>query len=528
MPMQIDTVLQACHQISRQIQDSFKQLMIHYVVHHEGQRVEALGLAGQEVLHHPAAQTALHLLTRARHSEESTLIGVAVARKPVLFGLASHDTVLALCSINIDQYTNIKEARRHACHLAWHAIDALEYGNDPHNVVGSSREVLVRRRGVLDLAGANIRADIFAAVLGALQGDRDAVRKIGYARAMNTLQTMPSHSPENYPYIIAMEAAELALNGMEQDLPRKKHVETALRIASNIGKTFDQALLRQWLAFSEPAQDMAWRGYKPEEILSSAINTSDDTYVRSIGYLVSEVTGIKPASILLIRENYSPFADDSFNEKLHEKIVSQIFEDVIAQGLKQRSVSPFIELANQQNLMLIEGRMVGWCASALHASASAFENAQANGKEAEWAARREFEGERSKTTWESLKDIGLKIIGHYREGGNVTMSQLAEMCGTDRRFGRVKSSIEMTMRDPAYQRDITAARKLSLQPSAAVAKKLAPSSAPATPSHTYSTPALGRTGARQQSAAVREESIPIEAIDKRESAEREGSEQRDR
>lgn len=206
MPMQIETVLQVCHQISRQIGDSFKQLTVHYIVHHEGQRVEALGLAGQEVLHHPAAQTALHLLTRARHSEESTLVGVAVARKPVLFGLASHDTVLALCSINIDQYTNVKEARRHACHLAWHAIDALEYGNDPDNVVGSSREVLIRRRGVLDLASANIRADIFAAVLGALQGDRDAVRKIGQGRAVNALQTMPNHNPENYPYIIAMEA----------------------------------------------------------------------------------------------------------------------------------------------------------------------------------------------------------------------------------------------------------------------------------------------------------------------------------
>lgn len=62
MVLEIESVTQACNAISQQVKDDFRELTLHYIVHHEGQRMEALGLAGQEVLYHPAAETALQLL----------------------------------------------------------------------------------------------------------------------------------------------------------------------------------------------------------------------------------------------------------------------------------------------------------------------------------------------------------------------------------------------------------------------------------------------------------------------------------
>jgi hypothetical protein len=348
MGLQVTAITDTCNGIARQIRDRFRGLTVHYIIHHEGRRAEALGMAGHEILYHPASETALHLLTKARPEEESALIGVAVARQNLFMGLASRDSLLALCTINADQYDSLKEARRHAYHLAWHALDALEYHSDPDNRSFIPREVIIRKRNTLEMAAANMQADVFAAVMSVLQGDRETVRKLGATRGLAALQARISHSPERYPFALAADSVGGALGTLRNKaVPKKKYIDVALRAARQINKAFDENSLRQWLSFSEPAQDMAWRGYDGAQILSAAINTSEDTLVRSIGYLVSEVTGITPVPASDI--GYSPFADDSFNEKMHEKAIDEIFEDVIAAGLRLNSADPLFDAANRQN-----------------------------------------------------------------------------------------------------------------------------------------------------------------------------------
>src|SRR5690606_35111349 len=104
-----------------------------------------------------------------------------------------------------------------------------------------------------------------------------------------------------------LEATEFALAKTDpRNLPRKKLVPTALKMAHEIGLAFDEIALKSWLAFAEPAQDMAWRGYSEAEIISAAVNTSPNTYVRTIGYLIAELAGITPTPPAEIRETYSP------------------------------------------------------------------------------------------------------------------------------------------------------------------------------------------------------------------------------
>jgi len=504
MALQIDTVTEACNAISRQIRDSYKELTLHYIVHHEGQRAEAFALAAQDIYHHPAAKSAGYILGKQQNNnEESALIGVTAANKPFLFRLANSTSLLALCAVNIDQYQSLKEMRRHAWHMAWQAIDARRVHalRDQAGHGEETKEIITRKRNALEVVMANLRADVFSTLMAALHEDPEAIQKAAIERGKNVLQPVPQTRPEYYPYIIASEATETAFQMLSKKAPtKKKLVETVLRTTDEIGKTFDITNMRQWVSFGRPAQDMAWRGYKPDEILSAAINTSEDTYVRAIGYMVSEITKIKPASILAIRENYSPFSDSTFNETLHEKTVGKIFEDVVAKGMQQNSARPLLEAADKQNSILTEGRVLGWCAGALQAAATAFDAAMHSDDEPMQAARKEFEEECAKTPWESLKELGTKIVGQYRQGSFVTLASLSKLCGNEPALAPVVKSATQTMSNPSYQKNLEAVRELITRPAVDQAPKLAARTPQPSQTPQPATPGMGGGGAMQRTS----------------------------
>jgi hypothetical protein len=464
MALKIDQVVQACRLITREVRDTYKNLTVHFVVHHAGQRSEALSIAAQELQIHPASETAMHILNKPRPNEDSAMIGVAVARQNMFFGLASRERLLALCTMNLDQFESLREARRYAYHLCWHAIDAQNYHATPENRSGG-KEIMVRRRSALDIARANLEADVFSALISSLHDDKEAIQRMAIVRGTNALSSFSLQYPEYYPFVIASEAARFAFNQLHSShLSKKKLIPSAVRLAHEIGKTFEDGSVAHWLSFSEPAQDMAWRGYGKDEILSAAINTSQNTFVRSIGYLISEVTGIQPSPILKISESYSPYADDEYNIKLHERMVKECFEDVITQSLSQSSVEPLLRAANRQNESLTEGRITGWCAAALQAAAHALEFALANGNEAEGIVRREFEGERGKTNWNNLRDLGNEVVNTKRAGGIVTMSKLAELSKSVEGVKSIQKSIEMTIQDPGYQQKLDSVKDYAIGP----------------------------------------------------------------
>lgn len=234
MALQIDTVSHACDMITRQVRESYRQLTVHFIIHHDGQLTEALGLAAQEMLSHPAAETAMHIMRKKRSSDESALLGTAVAKEHILFGLASRETALALCTLNIDEFDSLKEARRYAYHLAWHAIDSFEYHNAPATRDDAPARVVIRKRNALDIAAANLRADAFSAMICCLQDDYEAIRKLAHMRGINAIARRSGHTPEYYPFVIATEAAEFAAQQLrKRNLPKKK--TPARRPASRAG-----------------------------------------------------------------------------------------------------------------------------------------------------------------------------------------------------------------------------------------------------------------------------------------------------
>lgn len=482
MTMQLKQVAQICQQISRQIKDSYKPLTVHYIVHHDGQRNEAMGVAAQEIIHHPAAETALRLMQQPRLNEESSIIGTAVARTNIFLGLAWRDHLLTTCNINIDHLNASYDVKRQAWHLGWHAIDSYEYHQSPDNHNSQSTGIVVRRRSALEMARANLQADIMSVIMCHVGGEKDVLRGLAKSRALNTLSTSSGHMPEFYPYPISWESTKYAIGEISDRSPSKRQlIPMAVKLAREISLSISDESVMNWFSFCEPAQDMAWRGFSKENILSSAINTSPETDVRAVGHLIKEITEIQPSSLFDIQDFYSPYADDAVNEKLHEKLVEQIFEDIIAKGLSQHSPDPFIKLADSQNQALSEGRMIGWCAAALQAAARMMERLPEGDKQTENIVRRELMDRKNSMSWEDLQNLSDRVVEHQRKGEIITMSRLAEIAGEDQASKIVQTSVQNTINNPDFQKRMEYASQMA--PRGPQPRSPAPSAAPRMAQH---------------------------------------------
>lgn len=465
MSLKIDTLMHSCEQISEEFADLYKDLRIKFVVHHAGQLSDALVVVAQEVEDHPAAANAYQIMKKRYMKEESGYMGTAVAEEHFFFGLASKHSLLSLCNLNINEFKNIRDARQHAYHLAWHSIDSYNYYNSHDSDYSGRNTIITRKRNALEIASANLQADIFSCVILYLNGEIDAIKYVGKRRGAESLTAKSKHTPEFFPYVIAMDAADAALKKFEKKshMNKRQIITAAIKISREIGQVFDASSISKWIGFSKPAQEMAWRGHSRAEILCAAINTSQDTFVRSTAFLVSEITDTNPAPLADISDVYSPFADSDYNQELHNKTINKIYEDIITQGLARKDVSVLSELANKQNSGLTEGRVTGWCANALQAAVTAYEKAILSGSnEPDLAALREFEQQKLRTNWGSLEELGHKVIKENRKGGMVTMKSLAEICDEIKDMGEIEESINKTMRDTGYSEELEQVNELNV------------------------------------------------------------------
>jgi hypothetical protein len=459
MALQIDSVQQACRAIAMQMRDYTRSLHLSFIVHRNGEKLESLSLAGQQLLTHPAGEAAMRLMRDQGKDEHSTYLGLALWNESMLLGLMRNRQMMALTTMNIDDFESLREIRAQAWHMAWHAIRHYQLGNHP-DYTDIFDLGMVKPQFIKDaLPAENLRADIFSALMCGADGDHDSLRRIAYQRCLSALNKNHRLRPEDYPFPLALEATQTVLVDLQQRQPSKKRqIHETLEQVEKIAREFDAETLTQWTHFCKPAQDMAWRGESMEMILGAAVCTSQNTFMRTTGFLISDILHIQPVSILALQDQHSPFADDRYNQRLHVSMIELAFERAASAYSQDRNGNPFIDAANEQNKKLSEGHIFGWCAAALQAAGRAFDSAMASGsKTATQDARQCFEMERHKTSWDNLKEIGEAIIEQYRHGYAVTFSDILEFCGNTPAFAGISSSIAFTLKDPAYLKKLSVA-----------------------------------------------------------------------
>lgn len=467
-----DSIQQICDALSNEVALVYDGLTLHFIVHEAGKMRESVALAEHDIISHPAGNAARAIVQKNAMGERSKFLGLAIARESRMLGVKKIDNILGLFTINADHFSNLLEASAQIYHLVWHAIDLYEIRQNPKYKNQFKSGPMVPKRSPLNLSKANLQADAFAGIMAVLKSkDKDAslVKLIAQKRGIMSLSQVTDYKAEDYPSVIAIESCEMIIDDILKNPPKiDEHLRVARQVSLDVGRAFDAQNIQEWWDYCIPAQDMAWRGFKKEEILGGAVNTSDSPFVRSIGYLIQEVTKIEPAPANILKHSYNAFLDPEVNMRLHRDMIDSIFEGALAEGEDgdgEATGKALIEAANKQNEDLTEGRFLGWCASALQDAAKAVERALASGSSPSQAARMQFEGNKHIPKWDDLKDLGNKILDQKKQGVAVTMGNIAEICHDNPAFSPVLGSIKMTMNDPSYVQKLEAANDFVYAPS---------------------------------------------------------------
>lgn len=467
MQSKVERINAICRATEQQIEDNYPDLKLCYIVHGQGQFSEAVALREHDIATHPAFESAQIIIKKHLDQEYTSFLGLAITSRPVLLGLARRNSFLALININADSYKHLDDARHDINHLAWHAIDLMHLRDNPKFKGKFKNGPLIPKRSPYNLAKANIKADTFAATLSGLQSNKEAIQQLSKRRAMDVLTAHAEKRAEEYPFVVAMEPSEFAFSEILQSgISKSKSVVEAQKAADEVALIVDESGIgiEQWWSFARPAQDMAWRGYPAEDILGAALNTSEDPYIRAIGYLIADVTGVAPKSAVDLMNSYNAFANIEQNARLHRDLVDSVFEELVLASLKEESSDIMILTANQQNENLTHGNILGWCGSALQAAANAFEKAIILGKEPDQAARIEFEGNKELTTWDAIQSLGERIIERKRLGYVITLGHIADLCEEIEDVSNVLQSVQKTLQDPNYIRKLEAANQINAIP----------------------------------------------------------------
>lgn len=494
MALRPDLIEDICALAVRQAQELYPNLQLMFIPHENGQFGEIIESREHDVTYHPAGDVATSILEKNSNRDLSSFLGMAIHTETKWMGLVTVESMLGLFNLNMAEFSSKQDAQRSIYHLIWHAFDLYEVRQKPEYISKYRSGPMIPKRSPMNLARLNLQADIFAASMAGFMGEKNAMNDMAMQRAQDSVAPVYSRRAEDYPYVIALETAQYAFDQIRQRdaIPKQKYMYYARQIAVEVSQTYDEQNIRNWWGFSEPSQDMAWRGLSSDIILGCAIYTSEDPFVRATAHVVSDITEVTPLKGEDISRHYNSFANQQQNQMLHRELMEKTFQDAIALGIKSESGRPLLVAANEQNEGLLEGRIIGWCAGALQAAARAFENAISSGVPPLQAAKIEFESTKNETEWDHLKKISEDVIEQKRNGFAVTLNNLADLCAGQPHLATITNSLQATVGDPAYQPSIKVANdftpRVAPAPAApapkgpAVAAPSMPSVAPAGPS----------------------------------------------
>lgn len=462
-----DYILKTCDLVATQCRAAFPSLDLHFIVHAPGELAELMDASYDRIRKHRVRESAAMILEKTPMIERSSLLGMAMKSSTRFFGFGKRHDFLGIININMDDIEDSRDGRHLIYHLAYHAIDLMFYRLEPANLERFADGPMIPKRTPINTAFTNLKADLFAVSMNVMQGQKGADKDTAKTRAMQSITTYRAHRVEDYPYVIAAEAVQYALSSLENRgmPPANQIVKKAKSIAQEITEQIEESQIKQWQAFASPAQNMAWAGHQCEEILGAAVNTSENPYIRATGYLVAEYTDIQPLSASTMMSRYNSFTSFERNERLHKERMESIFEAALSKSLHDLTGNALNDAAHGQNEELAQGNILGWCADALQVAGKTFDSSLPQGKElAANAARDTFQQQKEKTAWDDLTDLHQKIIEEKRDGYEVTLTHLADICEEVPALSSIRNSVQATINDPSYQAKLKAANDLSHAP----------------------------------------------------------------
>jgi hypothetical protein len=371
--------------------------------------------------------------------EHSEFIGLSTLPMRGWGGLFERHQYLAVVALNLDLYQQKDEFEYDIYRLCARICDSLMPQKKTKNHETIEQKGLQRLR-------YNLKADLFS--MFALSAAHKKNFIIPYANHLAGLILRPQKGvvPEMRPCLVAIDQTRRLLAEMQKSGRRGNVIEESWKAAETIDQIISSEKLKLWHRFAKASQDMAWRDFPPEIILSAAIDGNDNIEIRKLGILISRLTETKPSNFADSRGFYNPYMNSAENEEMHYNQIKELMDNVLTRCVFVNNALPFFEAADKQVRMIKEGRFMGWCGHALHEAGLVFNESIKTGSPAIPLTRKKFEEETAKVGWNIVKQLGdeilyLRRIGHKVEYSNLieTLAQKTEyspILNTVRHYGR--------------------------------------------------------------------------------------------
>lgn len=423
--LSLDAVQAKAAALAREIRNFAPDLRVVFAVHRQGQLQNTLQMMEDSFLDHPAGRIAASIAGRGFPDHEpSAFHGLCAKRSHHIVGFNSADSYLAVISINVDEFIGFTTLLLDMYRQTWMALELTAFFRSKPNEKIPERPLNIKRNP-LGEARVNLRADLFAVFMMNSEGYENILSETVYTYAMNSLTANIGIFPERYPFPLIAQTVAYALSDIVPHLSKdKSRLEQCSELTSELSASVDDTQLKLWIRFAETAQDMAWRGYKPETILGCAVHTSDDPFLRAIAHKVSEFSRIQPQTLDQTLSSFNGFIGIQDNYPIHAALIEQAFETALESSIEHGHSDPFFKIARLQNESLLQGRFIGWCASALQNAGRVYREANATGIPPAEAARIEFESLCYLIPLSTMHKLGKTIVLYRKDGHNLTFDDM--------------------------------------------------------------------------------------------------------
>lgn len=442
MAINTSTIDYICNDVRREAYGEFSDLKMVFVTYEPGKALAALQGKRHEISQATNADDVFKHLEGALNENfaQSCFFRLHQTLVKKLTPPFRRKQFTAIFLINSQHFHEQEDVRHWLYQNLWHALELRK------NYESKNKDAYIDDKAILKplddrtrLAFTNMLGDCFACILKNLKGRDGHISSMSRQRAKETTQRIFHHDSALFPLPIAAEAAQIVFEDLyDTNMQANKPFTLAAQMAEEVAYTFDANTINKWQNFANRAQEMAWMGHDKNEILSTAVYTSEDAYVRSMAYLVAETLNISPQ---LHKElsTHNPFADQDVNEHTHQKKAQTIFNNIIHEP---NPAEKLLKHATTQNQNLLNGNVFGWCAHALLEAIMPFQDIQAKDINTTNLSSERFDKGLNEVQWSTLVKLNRIILGLKRERVEITPQLVWSICEKDNEMGLIQKAIE--------------------------------------------------------------------------------------
>lgn len=416
-----------CNVVRRQIEEEFKNFTPLFIVHRSGEREKTLLSKKNHILSKPFGRKVFDTLSMTKNisRDRSEFTGLIVNQSRTI-GLFKKKHFTAIFFINADDFVVDQNAKHQLYHLIWHAMNTYKKAIIELEQDKKFQKIKMFKSEEQDFKQIthNLMADVFGAIMMETQGHEGYIQNLAVKRNKEALKAIKNIETEKYPYPVAYDACQFVYDDLKGSIdPKSKLINQVLDIASEVASTYGDSAVKEWLSFSRPSQTMAWMGYSARQILGTAIYTSEDTHIRALAYMIAENINSETETNIESVE-YNPFVDDSLNERNHNRIAEEQFQDLFEKFSETENADILLLEAKRQTAKLLEGIPTGWVAPALVQAVKAYENNMPRNPQ---VVRNNYYQTLQALPWNTIKKLSNFIIKIKKADKNITEEALIKL-----------------------------------------------------------------------------------------------------